>query len=376
LHGEERFPSLRLIHVGGEPVYRKDMELYKRHFSPTCLFVNRLGLTETGSIRWYFIDQSTPLTDSVVPVGYAVEGAEILILDAAGQPLGVDCIGEVAVKSRYLTRGYWRNPELTQAAFAPDPQGGSASIYRTGDLGCLPPDGCLLHLGRQDFQVKIRGNRVQVAEVERVLHDHPAIKEVVVTARQDRSDDTSLVAYFVPAQQPAPTNSELRRFIQERLPDCMTPTAFVMLEALPLMHSGKVDRQALPPLSPTRSALTSPLMAPRTAVERTLAAIWAEVLGLDRVGIHEQFLELGGHSLLATQVVSRVLRTFQVNVPLWALLESPTVADMAVVITQGLATQMEREDVERVLAELEALTEEQALRPLADETKRSEVSGE
>jgi acyl carrier protein len=168
---------------------------------------------------------------------------------------------------------------------------------------------------------------------------------------------------------------ELRRFVQERLPDYMTPVACTVLEALPLMHSGKIDRQALPSLSPTRSALDRPLNAPRTPVETTLAAIWAEVLRLDRVGIHDQFFELGGHSLLATQVVSRVMQTYQVNLPLRSLLEAPTVADMAMVVTQSLAKQTGQDDVERVLAEMEALTKEQALRLLADEAKRSGASG-
>jgi amino acid adenylation domain-containing protein len=175
LTGEEEFPNLRLIIMMGEPVYRRDVELYKKHFPPGCIFVNRLGSTETGSIRWYFVDRETQITGSNVPVGHLVEGNEILLLDEAGNRADFDEVGEIAVKSRYLSPGYWQRPDLTQAAFLPDPEGGDERIYRTGDLGRMQPDGCLEHLGRIDFQVKFKGYRIEVAEIEMVLLDLDAV---------------------------------------------------------------------------------------------------------------------------------------------------------------------------------------------------------
>ena len=147
LTGAEQFPKLRLIVLGSEPVSPRDVERYKAHFAHSCLFVNRLGTTETADARLYFIDQETPIPDSMVPVGYAVEDMEVVLLDDSGQEAGFNRIGEIAIKSRYLSPGYWRRPELTRVAFQSDPQGGSERIYRTGDLGRLLPDGCLVHLG-------------------------------------------------------------------------------------------------------------------------------------------------------------------------------------------------------------------------------------
>ena len=157
LTAEGKFPKLRLIHLGGEAFYKKDLEKYRDCFSPPCIFVSNMGCTEMGPARDYFIDRQSQVTGSVVPAGYAVEGVEVQLLDSGGQQLGFDSVGEIAFRSRYLSPGYWRRPELTKAAFLPDPEGGDERVYRTGDLGHMSPDGCLIHLGRKDFQVKIRG---------------------------------------------------------------------------------------------------------------------------------------------------------------------------------------------------------------------------
>ncbi len=194
LTGKERFHNLRLIKLIGEPVYKKHVELYKQHFPERCIFVNRLGSTETGSIRWNFIDKKTQINGIRVPVGYPVEDNEILLLDEAGKEVGINNIGEIAVKSRYLSPGYWKRPDLTRAVFLHDPEGGDKRIYRTGDLGRILTDGCLQHLGRKDFQVKIRGHRIEVSEIEMALMDLPVVKEAVVMARENQSGDKPLVA--------------------------------------------------------------------------------------------------------------------------------------------------------------------------------------
>ena len=364
----EQFPKLRLIKLVGEPVYQRDVELYKRHFAKGCIFVNRLGSTETGTIRWHFIDKETRINGNMVPVGYPVEDNEILLLNDDGEQLGFNDIGEIAVKSRYLSPGYWHRPDLTQAVFRPDPEGSDERTYRTGDLGHMLPDGCLVHLGRKDDQVKIRGYRVEVDEIEMVLIEHPAIKEAVVVAQADQRGDQRLVAYLVPNTQPAPTITGMRHFLAERLASYMIPSAFVTLDALPLAPNGKVNRRALPEPGSARPELEVAFVAPRTPAEALLAEIWSEVLGLDHVGVDDRFLEFGGNSLLATQIISRIINRFQVELPLRSLFEAPTVASMAVAITQNQAKQAAQEDLDRMLAELEALSDEEAQSRLAKET--------
>jgi acyl carrier protein len=314
------------------------------------------------NFRKFFMDKETPITGGVVPVGYAVEDNEVLLLDEAGHAVGFNHIGEIAVKSRYIAPAYWRRPDLTTATFLPDPEGGNARTYRTGDLGLMLPDGCLLHLGRKDFQVKIRGHRIELAEVEMALLDRGDIKEAVVVAREDHPGDLRLVAYLVPVSHPAPTVSDLRCLLQAKLPDYMIPAAFVMLDALPLTPNGKVDRHALPAPGSARPSLASPFVVPRTPTEDRLAQIWAEVLSLERVGIHDNFLDLGGHSLLAMQIASRAHDTFHVEVPLQSLFEVATVADMAAVIAEHQMKTVGDAALASLLTEVEELSDDRAQR--------------
>ncbi len=342
LTGRERFPSLRFIKLVGEPVSRRDVELYKAHFGPECILVNRLGSTETGTIRWHFIRQDTQIEGPSVPVGYPVEDNEILLLDDTGREVAAGGVGEIAVKSHYVLPGYWRRPDLSQTALLTAPNGDR--IFRTGDLGCLLPNGSLLHLGRKDGQLKIRGHRVEAAEIEMALLDLGGIRDAVVVGRADRAGDQRLVAYLVPAATPAPSASSLRRGLAERLPDHMIPSAFVKLDGLPLAPNGKVDRQALPAPRPDRPDLDTPFIGPRTPIERTVADIWAEVLGLFPIGIHDAFIELGGDSLRAFQVLARVRAAFGLELPASLLFEAPTVEHLAATVVRFLADDASGED--------------------------------
>jgi amino acid adenylation domain-containing protein len=353
LTGEEQFPNLRLIHTGGELVSTKDVELYKQHFSRGCIFASGLGITEVGHVRGYFSDHDSQIPGSLVPAGYPVEDIEVLIHDDTGQEVGPNGVGEIVVRSRYLAAGYWRRPELTQAAFAPDPAGGEARLYRTGDLGRLWPDGCLEHLGRRDFQVKIRGYRVEVAEIEEALLALDGVQAAIVVAREDVPEDKRLVAYIVPAGLPGPTVSALRRALATQLTDYMIPATFVLLDSMPLTTTGKIDRHALPVPGRARPHLDVAFVPPSTPVEAILTRIWAEILGLDEVGVHDAFLDLGGNSLLAAQISARVLDTLYVEIPIRILLEAPTVAHMALVITQHLASTAAPTDLAHLLAEVE-----------------------
>ncbi|MGH9896749.1 MAG: phosphopantetheine-binding protein, partial [bacterium] len=291
---------------------------------------------------------------------------EILLLDLSGAPSGPGEIGEIAVRSRYLSPGYWQNPDLTKSKFLPDPEGSDERIYLTGDLGRMASDGCLEHLGRKDLQVKIRGFTVEVAEIERALLEHPAIREAVIATEDDHRGESRLVAYVAADQEPPTSIGELRTFLGGKLPDYMVPSEFVQCKTLPLTPSGKIDRKALSVSAAVKRRLDTPFVAPTTPVETELAAIWAEVLGLDQVGIHDNFLDLGGHSLMATQIILRVMEAFQIELPLQSLLEAPTVAKMALIIMENQAKKAGDEDLTRLLAELEALSEDEAQRLLSD----------
>ena len=346
LTGQSGFPDIRIVRLGGEPVYKRELDIYKEHFSKDCILVNRLGSSETGSLRLYFIDKETQVSGNLVPVGYAVPDNEVLLVDDAGNQIAGD-EAEIAVKTRYISPGYWGKPDLTEAVFLPTPAGGEERIYRTGDIGRMLPDGCLLHLGRKDFFVKVRGYRIEIDEIEMALRECPGIKEAVVVARSNNSGHEQLVAYFVPRVQPGPKVNELRRFLNAKLPNYMIPHAFVALDAIPLTDTRKVDRKALPDPGTSRPELTTAYVAPTTPIEKALTKIWAEVLSLDRVGIHDNFFDLGGHSLSATRIVSRVIAVFALQLPIRALFDSPTVAAMAVLIGSKEGQKADEEDLQR-----------------------------
>ena len=329
LTGKEEFPELRLIRLGGEPVNAEEVRLYKKYFSSGSIFANSYGASEAASVLRYLVDEDTEISGAVVPVGYPLGDVEILLLDDNGAAVGLDQVGEIAIKSRYTSPGYWRRPDLTRAAFTADPQDEGERIYRTGDLGYMQPDGCLVVTGRNDFRVKIRGFRIEVSEVEQALRGSTKVDEAAVVAHEDQLGEKQLVAYVVSQPGRAPTTSELRDFLKDKLPDYMVPTAFVVLDELPLTPNGKLDRLGLPAPSLARPELDTNFVAPRTPVEEQLVEIWVEVLGVTRVGVHDDFFELGGHSLRATQLVSRVREVFQVELPLLSLFEEPTIAGLA-----------------------------------------------
>jgi amino acid adenylation domain-containing protein len=329
LTGKEEWPKLRLIRLGGEPVSAEDVQLYKRYFPSDSIFVNSYGASEAASVLRYCVDKDTELSGAVVPVGYPLGDVEIRLLDDEGAAVGFGHVGEIAIKSRYTSPGYWRRPDLTRAAFVTDPKDEGERIYRTGDLGYMQPDGCLVVTGRNDFRVKIRGFRIEVGEIELALRGLTKVKEAAVMAHEDQRGEKQLVAYVVPQPEQVPTISELRDFLKDKLPDYMVPSAFVVLDALPLTPNGKLDRLALPAPSLARPELDTNFVAPRNALEVQLVEIWVEVLGVTRVGVHDDFFELGGHSLLATRVVSRVRGALRVELPLRYLFETPTVAGLA-----------------------------------------------
>lgn len=367
LRGREQFTDLRLIRLAGEAAYRSDIDLYKQHFPGNCFLVNALSSSEAGFLSICYVDHSSDISGNEVPVGYPVADKQILLLDEEGKDVGFNQVGEIVVSSRYLSLGYWRRPDLTDAKFRANPEDRDERLYFTGDLGLMRPDGCLVYKGRKDFRVKIRGYGVEFAEVEKVLLEHTGIREAVVVAPENESGEARLIAYVTSSSHPSPSVTELRGFAKQNLPDYMIPSAFVILDEMPLTPNGKVDRRALPDPDHARPQLNTPFVSPRTSIEKQLADIWAEVLDLAEVGIHDNFFDLGGHSLAAFQVISRVNNWFQLELPAHSLFQSPTVAEMALIITQSEAHTLNQKDLDRILTELESFSDVQAQECVARE---------
>ena len=349
---------VRLVDLGGEPVRKCDVEIYQQYFPANCIFVNSLASNEAGLYRTYFIDKGTSISDDVVPAGYEVRDKEICLLDEHGNNVESDQVGEIVIRSRYLSPGYWRNPELTAKVFKQDTQDPLKRIYHTGDLGLRRPDGCLSYIGRKDFRTKIRGIRVELEEVESAIVRHPSVQEAVVIDRRDgESEDSRLITYLVVKPERNLGSTELRAFLKGELPDYMLPSSYVFLEALPLTPNGKVDRKAILHNYPV-VALKQPYVAPRNSVESQLATIWETIFKLQPIGIHDNFLDLGGDSLLAMQVVSKVTKLFQLELQLQSLFQSPTVAEIAALIIAQQEKLLRDKALMQTLREVEAMTEE------------------
>jgi amino acid adenylation domain-containing protein len=301
-----------------------------------------------------------------IGIGRPVANTQVYLLSRQLAPASLGSSGELCIGGAGVARGYAGSPELTAERFVPDPFSGrpGARLYKTGDLGRFRPEGRLDFLGRLDFQVKVRGFRIELGEIESVLLEHPAVREVVVLAREDRPGDRRLAAYLVPAgSRPSPEG--LRGFLRERLPEYMVPSAFLWLEALPLTVSGKVDRSALPTPEEASAGRASDLTAPRTAFEELLAGIWAETLQVERVGVDENFFELGGHSLLAIRVISRIREAFGVTLPVRALFDRPTVEQLS----EEIASALKGEAAEAAAPPLVAVSRE-GLLPLSFAQRR------
>ena len=334
LDDDVALPALRLLKLAGEPVQRRDVELFRRRVRPPTVFLNSLGSTEINTIRQHFLDHETPLDGPLVPVGHAVDGTDVLVLDADGRPLPAGETGEIAVRSDFLSPGYWDEPEETARAFGPDPEGSSRRVFRTGDLGRLRPDGCLEHLGRKDGQVRVRGHRVETAEVESALLARGDVAAAAVVGRPGASGDVELVAWLVARSSRAPGAAELRAGLAATLPDYMLPARYVFRATLPLLSTGKVDRRALAEL-PAPEGGAARAAAAADPLQQRLIAMWERVLHVRGIGPDDDFFDLGGHSLLAARIVARIHHQLGVALPLSIFREAPTVAGLAAHIARG-----------------------------------------
>jgi len=322
--------TLRRAFLSGEAVPVSLRHQAVERFAPNTTLHNLYGPTE-ASIEVTDWDCRAPLSSANVPIGRPIANTQIHLLDRALQPVPVGVPGELYIGGIGVARGYLGRPALSAERFLPDPFGPrpGARMYRTGDLARYQADGNIEFLGRIDHQVKIRGFRIELGEIESTLARHSAVREAVVVAREDSPGDKRLVAYVVPQEgQTPPTLGELRAFLKQQLPEYMLPAVFVTLAALPLTPNGKIDRRALPAPDGERPDLERPYLAPRTPVEQALAAIWAEVLGLEQVGVEDNFFELGGDSILSIQIVARAAQA-GVHLTPKNLFEHQTVGELA-----------------------------------------------
>jgi amino acid adenylation domain-containing protein len=333
--GVEECTSIRRVVCSGEALPH---ELQERFFSRSSAELHNLYGPTEAAVDVSFWACRRDDERSLVPIGHPIANVRLHVLDSFGEPCPVGVPGELHIGGVALARGYWGRPELTADRFVPDPFAEGGRLYRTGDLARVLPDGSIDYLGRLDHQVKIRGFRIELGEIEAALEDQPSVREAAVVVRADGTGDPRLVACIVPRGE-APEVNDLRQALRRILPDHMVPALFVALDAMPLTPSGKLDRKALAASGGERAAAEAEYVAPRTAEETTLAGIWAAVLGVDRVGVRDDFFQLGGHSLKATQVVSRVRDTFGVEVPLRQLFAEPTVEGLARAVSGAKSSQ-------------------------------------
>jgi amino acid adenylation domain-containing protein len=380
-HPEVRPHALRLALLGGDwiPVSLPD------RLSDIVAGVQVISLGGATEVSMdsiiYPIERRDPTWRSI-PYGRPMANQLAYVLDARLQLVPTGVPGELHLGGVGVAWGYLNRPELTAEKFVPHPfvdadaQGGpalapGARLYKTGDLARYMPDGTIELLGRMDHQVKVRGVRIELGEIVARLNQHPAIEEAVVVVRDDAPGDKRLVAYFISGKDPAPSVAELRGFLRETLPDYMTPSIFVPLEALPLSPNGKVDRKALPMPDLVRPELQTAFVPPRTPLEEVVAGVWRQVLAIDQIGIHDNFFELGGHSLLATQVISRLRDVFQIEVLLRTLFQAPTVASLAESLEAiGGSAQRDIMRIAQIFRQVSQLTEEEAGTMLAQLSSR------
>jgi amino acid adenylation domain-containing protein len=328
---KDELPKLRLILAGGEALMAGDVD----RILASATIVNGYGLTETSVCSTcYQVGLADLQSGGTLPIGRPLMNHQLYILDFELNLMPIGCTGKLYIAGEGVARGYHGKPALTAARFVPDPFEPGGRMYRTGDLASWLPDGNVLFRGRADQQVKVRGFRIELGEVETVLGQHPAVAEAAVVPRQE-AGEKRLVAYVVAGPGDTPTAGALLAWLRDRLPEYMVPSAFVFLPALPLSPNGKVDARALPAPERVRPELEAAYAAPKSELERIIAAVWKEELKVDSVGVHDNFFDLGGHSLLLARVHARLKEALDREISLVELFKNPTVSSLAAALSAG-----------------------------------------
>jgi amino acid adenylation domain-containing protein len=357
---QRRAPGcLRLVIIGGESISPEILKEWRDHRVP---LLHVYGVTEVAVTSTVYpvpsdLDHEENLSE--IPIGRPIANTEVYLVGGILQSMPIRVPGEMYLGGAGIARGYLNRPELTAVRFIPSPFGRQpgSRLYKTGDLARYLGDERIEFAGRIDYQLKIRGHRIEPAEMESALMQMPAVGECIVIAREVSPDDKRLVAYLVLKEGEAVTAHELRQFLKPRLPAHLIPSSFVILESLPLSPHGKVDRQALPAPGDHDLEPGTMYVAPSTPIEEEVAQIFREVLKVEKVGIYDDFFALGGHSLLVTQVISRANSAFQIKLPIRTLFNSPTVEGLVVAIVERQAEQLADDDLSQLLADLADLKE-------------------
>lgn len=362
----EAVPSVRKVFFGGDLLQMRDINL-ANNLMPRAEIVNFYNSSETqrGGGYFEFSKWHPGNQKDIPPLGQGVKDVQLLVLKETGALAGVNELGEICVRSPHLALGYMGDEALTKERFIINPYSGHICdrIYRTGELGRYLPDGNVEFVARGENQVSIRGYRVDMGEIESVLKSHANISNAVVSLHNGSSD--RLIAYLVPKSEAIFSLDEIRVFLRARLPNYMIPAAFVIRDSLPLTATGKIDRRLLAAVNLDQIDEQSMLVSPRNPMEESLARIWGNVLNLDKVGIHNNFFDLGGHSLLAIRVMSLIREVFGVEVPLRAMFEAPTIAELAVTVTLHPTKQLYDPETAQILRDVETMTEEEVQKILA-----------
>jgi len=352
-------PSVRVVNLAGEPLRASLVQQIYQHQTVERVF-NLYGPSEDTTYSTAALiakHASTPPS-----IGRPIANTQVYLLDSQLEPVPIRATGDLYIGGDGLARGYMGRAAMTAERFIPDPFSDKpgARLYRTGDVARYRNNGEIEFLGRKDNQVKIRGYRIELGEIEAALSAHPAIRDLVVCTHENAGYNKRLVAYIVFEPNQSASVTDLRSFLQSRLPEPWVPSVFIPLPELPLLPNSKIDRRSLPQPGTNRPVLERSYVAPRTAVEGQLAQIWARMLKIDKVGINDNFFELGGHSLLATQVISQVREAFMVELSPRRLFEEPTIERLAVLITQLQASQQEAAEMNELLNRIENLSEAEA----------------
>jgi amino acid adenylation domain-containing protein len=327
-------PKLRLVIVGGEKASASALAAWQKFAGDRIRWINTYGPTEASVIATSYEPRKE--IPAVLPIGRPIANTQVHLLDTHLQHVPVGIRGELHIGGVGVARGYLDRPEMTAQKFIADPfrHEPGARLYKTGDMARYLSSGEIEFVGRSDHQVKIRGFRVELGEIEAALSQHPAVSDPVVIVREDQPGTRTLVAYLVAKQHPLPKGRGLHRFLKDKLPDYMVPSAFVVLPALPLTPNGKVDRRALPAPSATDAAVEDRPSAPKDSLESQLVKLWESILGKRPIGVQQNFFELGGHSLLAIRLMHRMEQMFGKKLPIATLLHAPTIEQLANVLRQ------------------------------------------
>jgi len=372
--GAQQLKAIKQLLAGGDVLSVSHVEKFLQEATHSKL-INGYGPTESTTFACCHAMNSSEAIGASVPIGRPIANTQVYLADAMLRPVPVGVRGELYIGGDGLARGYLGRPELTAEKFIPDnfSRESGSRLYRTGDLARYRANSEIEFHGRTDHQIKVRGFRIELEEIEATLGQCPTVRRSVITAASDSSGEKRLIAYVVTEDERATTVDELRDFLQGKLPDYMMPSIFVMLDTLPLTPNGKVDRRALPSAEGLTHDLQEGYIAPRTLVEDALAGIWGELLGVERVGMHDDFFDLGGHSLLATRLISRVRERFQIELPVNIFLskvfsaDASTIEGMAKALEEYEIQQAEAQEIDAILQELDGLSDDEVRALLEDE---------